>query len=182
MAVEIVHIVGGNFQQPAVVEVATAGCRTGVGEVGIDAVIVRETAVVALFHRSECVDFQAFHRLDVHRGLDAAAEVVAIAVGFLPVHIFYRIHRTCLSREIVSVGSACVVDGISRVEQRGVLEISAEIVVAVVHVRKVVLEIEPAVEGFLPGGDLGDHLVAVGVAGYAFGVLVVDGSAIVELA
>ena len=50
------------------------------------------------------------------------------------------------------------------------------------HIGEVVLEVEPAVKSFLAGGNLGDHLVAVGVTGDTLGILIVDRSAIVELA
>ena len=182
MTIEIADIVGSYFEQAAVAKVIAAGRCAGIGEIGIHAVIVGEVAVVALFHGAESIYLEAFHGLDVKRRLDTAAEIVAVAVGFLAVHVLHGVDGAGLGREIIAAVGGGVVDGIGGVEKCSVLEISAEIIVAVVHVGEIVLQVQPSVESLLTGGEFGDEFVAVGVLGDAFGVLIIHGCAIVELA
>ena len=163
--------------------VVTAAGLFGAGGIGVDYAAIIVIIVVSFFDSCETAHLEALDGFDVHRGLDAAAEVVALAVRLLLVHIFHGIHESgFLGTPEIAVRGSFVVDRIGRVQQGRILEVAAEIIVAVAHVAEVVLEVQPTVEGLLAGGQLCHQFVAVGGLRDTFCILVVDGCAVVEFA
>ena len=182
VAVEIAVPVGGDFEELVEGVVSTAACLLGTGRIGVDDTAIIVIVVVPFLDCSEAAHLQALDGLDVHRGLDAAAEEVAHAVGFLLVHVLHRVHESgFLGTPEIAVGGGFIVDGIGRIQQGRILEVAAEIVVAVAHVAEVVLEVDPSVKSLLAGGQLCHQFAAVGSLGDTLGILEVDGCAVVEL-
>ena len=147
--------------------------------VGRNLFICPIVAIVTFFDCSETAHLQSLNCLDVNSSLDRTTEVVAILVALFLVHILNRVAKTStLWREICTI---LIIDRICRVERSRHLEIAAEIVVAIVHVRHIVLEIQPAIECFLLSSNLSHYLLAVVVLSNTFSIFECHRSTIVEI-
>ena len=154
VAVEPAAPICREFEKLIERSVVSASGLFGAGGIGVDDAAIIVIIVVSFFDSCETAHLEALDGFDVHRGLDAAAEVVTLAVRLLLIHVFHGIHESgFLGTPEIAVGGGFVIDGIGRVQQGRILEVAAEIIVAVAHVAEVVLEVQPTVEGLLAGGQ-----------------------------
>ena len=129
--------------------------------------------VISLFNSSKSADAKTLDRLDVYCGLDRTTEIVSVLVTFLLVHLLHRVSFSCSSWLIVSVRICLVINRIGRVQDSSHLPVCTVVVIAIVHIREVVLKFEPAIERLLRRSDLGKNLLTVIVLRNTLSVLIV---------
>ena len=182
MTVPTVSIVNSSLIELVEVRLSLAPSSTGVLEVGI--VLLRSIAVVVvvtLLQSSESVNLQARDRFDIQRSANRTAEIVTILIRLFLVRTGNRVGLSRTTRNEITGSGGLVLNRICRVQRSSLFEIAAVVVVLIVHIREVVLELQPALQCLLVGSELGNNLLAVGVLGQTFCVLVVNGSTVVEV-
>ena len=181
MVVPAASIVDSCFVQLVEIHIELAVCPVarfsfvGVGNV----VVVGVGAVVALLDSSKRIHLQARNGFDIHRSLDRAAEVVTILITLVCVEPLYGVVLSRVAGDIVR--AVFVVDRHGRVQLRSDGEVGCGVVVAVVHVREVVLQFQPAVQALLVSRQFGYNLFAAVVLGDTLRIFVVERSAVAEV-
>ena len=181
MTIPRTYVVDRSFVQLFERVMALAMCHTGRLFVMIFLRVVPHADVVALFQSSQYVHFQAFNRLDVNSSFYRTTEVVSVCVRLFEVRSLDRVRLTRTVRLEIARFIVLIVDRIRRVQGSCLLEVTAVEVVLVVHVREVVLQLEPTLQCFLVSSELSDDLVTVGVERETFSILVVQRTAVAEV-